>query len=921
MTSSPTPGRELLTLDFGWRFHRGDIPFPKLLSHSDCYTNAKAGRAWGAANPGFDDTAWALVNVPHDWAAGSPFDPAECLSQGFRARGFGWYRRHFRLDSADRGRHLEIRFDGVATHCTVWLNGSVVHRNWCGYTGWSIDLTPFARYGDELNTLAVRVDAEAMEGWWYEGAGIYRHTWLVKRDRTHVATDGVWANPRLGSDGQWRMPVEVTLANSGRTPDAVDVRATLLDPAGAAVADARAALTVDALEQAVARLEFAVPSPRLWSVDDPALYAVRTEVLRQGQTVDEVTTTCGFRTLRFDADAGFFLNGEPCKLQGVCNHQDHAGVGVAIPDALWEWRLRRLKAMGVNAYRCAHNPPSAEFLDLCDRLGILVMDENRHFNSSPEYVRQLEWLVRRDRNHPSVFVWSVFNEEPMQGSESGYEMVRRMAAVVRRLDPDRPVTAAMNGGLFSPVNVSQAVDVVGFNYQIEFYDRFHAANPRLPVTSSEDVSAFMTRGEYVNRPGENVRESWDTQFAPWGASHRDGWRAIAERAYLAGGFVWTGFDYHGEPTPHAWPSGSSFFGCLDLCGFPKAAFHMHRAHWVRDQPVLELIPHWNWPGREGEPMPVMAITNAARVQLFLNGQPLGAQPVDRYDFATWDAVPYAPGRLEAVAFDAAGNEVARTAVETTGEPVALELVPDRPALDGDGADAQPVTVRALDARGRPVPTAQTPIEFEWSGPGAVIGLGNGDPNSHEPETGRRRRLFNGLAQVIVQTQRGAAGTFVLRARAAGLRDAEIALEVRPASGRSVVEADEPMLYLHGWRMSAVTTARPDPNVVVDDNNMNTWPGVQPGEVQSFAGGAFALYRVRFTPFMSQQRTGGQLVFQGITGRAEIWLDGACIGEKADAPEAGLTVELPPGEGARILTVLVETRTGVPAGLSQPVSVR
>ncbi|MEO8615153.1 MAG: beta-galactosidase GalA [Luteolibacter sp.] len=910
-----TSSRERLSLDFGWQFHLGDIPFPKLISHSDCYSNAKAARAGGAAAPGYDDTVWPVVNVPHDWASESPYVAEECLSQGYRPRGIGWYRRHFRLDPGDRGRHLELQFDGIATHCNVWVNGSIVHRNWCGYTGFSIDITPFAKYGDELNTIAIRVDADAMEGWWYEGAGIYRHTWLVKRNATHLVTDGVWANPLRDVAGTWALPVELTAANISAVTEAVELAVTLIDPDGRVVAVSSSnAIDLPSLEEITTNLTLSIDSPQLWSCDKPTLYTVRTELIRDGSTVDSVTTTCGFRTLRFDANKGFFLNEQPLKLKGVCNHQDHAGVGVAIPDALWEWRLRQLKTMGVNAYRVAHNPPSIEFLDLCDRIGILVMDENRHFNSSPEYVRQLEWLMRRDRNHPSVFLWSVFNEEPMQGSEVGYEMVRRMVAIVKRLDPTRPVTAAMNGGLFSPVNVSQAVDVVGFNYQIEFYDRFHEANPAMCLTSSEDTSAFMTRGAYETVVGKNIRGSYDTEFAPWGASHRDAWRAVAERDYLAGGFVWTGFDYHGEPTPHSWPSCGSFFGCMDLCGFPKAAFHIHRAHWVENEPVLELIPHWNWPGREGQPVNVMAITNAARVALSLNGKSLGEKVVDRFDFASWE-VPYSPGLLEAVAFDEAGKEIARATVETTGEIAALELVPDRPALDGDGWDAQPITVRALDAQGRPVPTANLVAEFEIEGPGAIIGLGNGDPNCHEPEKGNRRSLFNGLAQVIVQTAADSSGEIVLRAAADGLKFAELRIAVNAVCARPAMPAARPVLFLQSWRMSPLSNERIDPNLVVADNDMNTWPSAQPGELQSFAGGTFALYRLTFQPFASIQKNGGHLVFREITGEAEIWLDGACIGRKPDFAATPLSIPISPATGLRTLTILIMTTPGSPAGLS------
>ena len=916
--SATTPGRERLSLNRGWRFHLGDIPFPVIRGHPDSYSNAKAGRALGAAAPEHDDTTWRELDLPHDWAVEGPFDPNENLSQGYRPRGIAWYRRHFPLAPEDRSRHLELQFDGIATHCTVWVNGTIAHRNWCGYTSFSIDITPFARFGDELNHIAIRVDADAMEGWWYEGAGIYRHTWLVKRDRTHIATDGIYANPVRDSVGRWTIPVEVTLANCGSETELTVLDVLVRDPAGNKVAQARGEAIVKPLTEAVAKLSLTVPAPQLWSVEHPALYTVHTVVSRDGAPVDAATTTCGFRTLRFDANAGFFLNDEPLKLKGVCCHQDHAGVGVAVPDALWEFRLRKLKEMGVNAYRCAHNPPSAEFLDLCDRLGILVMDENRHFNSTPEYMRQLEWLVRRDRNHPSVILWSVFNEEPMQGTEVGYEMVRRMTALVKRLDPTRPVTAAMNGGLFSAVNVSQAVDVVGFNYQSEFYDRFHAENPHLPLTSSEDTSAFMTRGEFASVKERNVIGSLDTDRAPWGLTHRDAWQAVAERPYLAGGFVWTGFDYRGEPTPLQWPSAGSFFGCMDLCGFPKTAFYIHQAHWIENRPVLHLAPHWNWAGREGQPISVMVCSNAETVALSLNGQSLGEKPVHRYQMVSWN-VTYAPGRLEAIA-KKGSREVARATAETTGAPVALRLLGDRAGLAGDGADAQPITVQAIDAQARPVPNANLPVELELTGPGSIIGHGNGDPNCHEPEKGPRRSLFNGRGQVIVQTAPGSTGMLVLRARANGLAPAEMEIAVNPTPAIPVVAKGEPVLSLQRWRMSPASATRPDPNQEVADNDMNTWAGILPGDLQTFGGLKWSIYRLRFQPFSSVQSKGGRLVFRAIAGKAEIWLDGQLAAQKASFESTPVTVALPARAGERTLSVLIESAAGAPAGLAGPVLV-
>lgn len=910
--------QERLSLDPGWRFNLGDIPFPVIQGHDATYNNAKAGKAWGAAAPEFDDSKWRSVNLPHDWVVEGPFDPKENVSQGYRPRGIAWYRRHFKLPASDHGRHIELQFDGVATHCTVWVNGILAHRNWCGYTSFAIDITPFAKYGDAVNSVVVRVDANVMEGWWYEGGGIYRHTWIAKRDPVHIATDGVFANPVKQADGTWLVPVEATLNSSARASVAAEVEATLMDPDGTQVAQAVARVNVAPFEDTVAKLPIKLAAPRLWSVEKPVLYSLRTVVKQDGKSGDTVTTRCGFRTIRFDADKGFFLNDQPVKLKGVCNHQDHAGVGVAIPDSLWEFRLRKLKEMGVNAYRCSHNPPSVEFLDLCDQLGLLVMDENRNFNSTPEYLRQLEWMVRRDRNHPSIILWSVFNEEPMQGTESGYEMVRRMSAAVKRLDTSRPVTAAMNGGQFTRLNVAHAVDVVGFNYSAETYDRFHEANKTLPMTSSEDTSAFMTRGEYNTDKQRNIMGSYDDQRAPWGATHRAAWKAIGERPFVAGGFIWTGFDYHGEPTPNQWPSASSVFGCLDLCGFPKAAFYMHQAHWLESKPVLQIVPHWNWPGQEGKPVKVMAIANAQTVALSLNGQALGEKAVDKYDFVTWE-VPYAPGRLEAIG-KKDGKEVSRCVVETTGEPVALQLLPDRSSLAGDGWDAQPVTVQAVDAQGRLVPTANLMVEFELSGPGAIIGLGNGDPNSHEAEKGNRRSLFNGLAQVIMQSQPGGSGTLTLVAKSSGLKSAEVGIKVESVPARPAVGIAQTAFELQNWRLSPASATPPDPNQRLADNDMNSWAPVEAGKLQSLAGGNYVVYRTQFELSHAVNEVGGKIAFKSITGKAEVWLDGKLLGKKDKFSAGSLTLPLPTGKGNRTLSVLIETEPGKSAGFGKAVAI-
>ncbi|HSV13508.1 MAG TPA: beta-galactosidase GalA, partial [Tepidisphaeraceae bacterium] len=828
-------------------------------------------------------------------------------------------RRYFKLEEADRARHLELQFDGVGTHCTVWVNGVIAHRNWCGYTSFAIDITPFAHYGEDVNNIAVRVDAEAMEGWWYEGAGIYRHTWLVKRDPVHIATDGVYANPVRSADGSWSVPVEVTLSSSATAPATVNVETRVIDSAGAEVGHGNAQVTVKPFEASIARYVIAVASPKLWSVDEPALYHTRTVIKRDdGTIIDEADTQCGFRTIRFDPNEGFFLNDQHLKLQGTCNHQDHAGVGAAMPDSIWDFRVRRLKEMGANAYRCAHNPPAAEFLAACDRMGMLVMDENRNFNTTPEYMGQLQWLIRRDRNHPSVILWSVFNEEPSQGNEQGYEMVRRMSAAVKELDVTRPVTAAQSSAMMNPVNASQAADVAGFNYQHRDYDRYHAANPTKPITSSEDTSAVMTRGEYTTDHKRAIIDSYDTQFQRWGNTHRNGWREIAERPFLAGGFVWTGFDYRGEPQPLEWPATGSSFGCMDLCGFPKTAYYIHQAQWISDRPIVQIVPHWNWPGREGKRVHVMVITNAQRIALSLNGKSLGEKPVDKYQMVSWD-VPYEAGKLEAIATND-GKEVARSVVQTGGAPAMLRLIADRASLAGDGRDAQPITVEALDAEGRIVPTANLPVTFDLSGPGAIIGVGNGNPNAHEPEKGNKQSIFNGYAQAIVQSTPGGSGRLTLHAAGDGVAPADVTIDVTPTAAPPEIAPAKPTVIVLAWRMSPMSNERPDPNQSIDRNDVNTWAAVRPGRLTPFNNGKFAVLRATFHPRQTVRESGGQLVMRNVTGKAEVWIDGKLAAEKKDAARGSITAPLPPGEGDRTVSVLIESDPGTPAGLGGVVTV-
>ena len=911
--------RQRLSLDKGWRFYQGDIAFPIITGHGMSYGNAKAGKSWGAAAPEYDDTDWRIVNLPHDWSVEMPYDSTENLSQGYRKRGFGWYRRNFKLSSNDKGKHIEIQLDGVATNCTVWFNGTIVARNFCGYNSIYIDVTPYAYYDEEMNTIAVRVDAVQQEGWWYEGSGLYRHTWLVKRSATHIATNGVFAQPIKDASGNWTIPVEATVKNSGKLPANIDVESTLYDKNGKKVVSGNSAVSINNLAETVAKFSIPVFNPELWSCEQPTLYSVKTVLREKGNVIDSVFTTCGFRTIQFTANEGFFLNGKSVKLKGVCNHQDHAGVGVAVPDALWEFRLRKLKEMGANAYRCAHNPPAAEFMDACDRLGILVMDENRNFNVSDQYVAQLEWLIRRDRNHPSVILWSVFNEEPMQGTENGYELVRRMSAHVKKMDTTRPVTAAASGGLSSPQNVAHAVDVIGMNYQSHNYDKIHETYPNTPITSSEDASAFMVRGEYVTNKKLCLHDSYDLQWASWGTNHRTGWKLVDERPFLAGCFIWTGFDYRGEPQPYSWPAAGASFGVMDQCGFPKAAFYIHQAQWL-EKPILQLIPHWNWPTDSiGKPIKIMALTNAAKVKFMVNGKVVEEKLVDKYEMVDWK-VPYQPGKIEAIGYDKAGKEVSRFKAETTGQPVSLQLIADRSALVGDGYDAMPITVQALDSKGRAIPTTNIPVEFEISGAGSIIGLGNGNPNSHEAEKGTKRKLFNGLAQVIVQSSFDGKGNLVLIAKSAGLKSAQISIPVQEVQQIPSVDVANPKLILNKWRISPFYKTKPDATQEIADYDMNTWANMKPGQTNKLTETGYLVFKTTFKPYASQQKNGGKIVLKAVAGKAEVWLDNKLVFSKITTTKEDVTLSFSAKTGERKLTVVSEGQQGDWVGLGGIITV-
>ncbi len=791
-TVAPPDLRRVL-FDDGWKFafgHLNDVA-KDFGWGADQRTYAKQGPdATPAAKPDFDDSAWRPLNLPHDWAVELPFvpnpkfanpkpddwDPAanhgfKPLGRDFPETSVGWYRKVF--DVPIDGKRTRLEFDGVFRQATVIFNGYVVKQNDGGYTPFNVDLTDFLNSDGKANTLLVRVDASLGEGWFYEGAGIYRHVWLTRTNPIHIPQYGVCVRAR--TDGT--VEVTTTVRNDSDAeplqfaiyhylPGQPEVHAILNLSPRASVEDKQV---------------FSIGKPSLWSLENPYLYELQTVIDFSPSVMgsidfdkhdpERVRTTFGFRDVRFDPDTGFWLNGQNIKLKGTCNHQDHAGVGAAVPDAVWWYRLRCLKEMGCNAVRTSHNPPAPEMLDICDRLGLLVLDETRMMTSSDAGLDQLRTMILRDRNHPSIILWSIGNEEPQQGTDRGAVIARTMKSVCNDLDPTRQITAAMDGGYGD--GITSVLDVVGFNYRDNKIDDFHAKFPKIPIIGTETGSTVCTRGEYEQSDAKHIVPAYDT-VAPWWANTAEvWWPHFDARPYIGGGFIWTGFDYRGEPTPYSnWPSISSQFGAMDTCGFPKDNYYYYRAWW-RPEPLLHLFPHWNWEGKEGQTISVWAHSNCDEIELFVNGKSAGRKAMQKDYHLEW-SVPYAPGRIEAFAYKA-GKVVLKDKRETAGPAARVILTSDRDWLAADGRDCAVLRAEVVDAKGRTVPRADNLVRFDILGNAQVIGVGNGNPNSHEPDKASSRMAFNGLCQAIVQGGKGS-GMVTVTASADGLAAGKVVLK-------------------------------------------------------------------------------------------------------------------------------------------------
>ena len=725
----------------------------------------------------FDDHAWRQVHLPHDYVVDGTFTSAGNANHGSLVAQPAWYRKTFILPSTAAGRSVWLDFDGVYRDSMVYLNGKKLGEHQSGYTPFRYDISQAAKFGGE-NVLAVYVDARDFEGWWYEGGGIYRHVWLNIADPVHVAPWGNFVSaelPEPGMDGRIApatIHIKTRLTNAGNSPADCEIVSRLVDDHGELAAVVANPVTVPAGAEQELALQTIVAHPRLWSLETPVLYQLQTVVKINGRIVDTENTPFGIRTERFDVDKGFFLNGKHVEIQGTCNHQDFAGVGVAVADSLEYWRVKQLKEMGANAWRMSHNPPNPELLDACDKLGMLVMDENRHLgdtytdhtSSGTDFTNldDLKTMILRDRNHPSIIMWSMCNEEGLEGTPEGARIFSAMMKVVHDYDTTRPISCAMNGGWFDP-GFATVEDLLGVNYYPEIYDRLHQARPHIPMFGSETASTLTTRGEYADNKEKVYVSSYNMTDGSWAP--------VAERPFMAGSFAWTGFDYKGEPTPYGWPCINSHFGLMDMCGFPKDNYYYLQSWW-KPNPLVHVMPHWNWPGREGQDIKVVVFSNCERVELFHNGASLGVKQMPRNGHLEW-TVKYLPGSVTAKGFN--GDVVAASdTVETTGAPATLRLKSDRTSLLADGEDVTPVEVDVLDAQGRIVPTADNLVTFALAGEGYVAGVGNGNPGDHDPDHASYRHAFNGKCLVVV----GAAahrGAIHLTATSPGLKTAELSL--------------------------------------------------------------------------------------------------------------------------------------------------
>lgn len=811
----------------GWKF----IKFFNASTDAATFDREPAGLQLPTA----DDKGWRTLDLPHDWAIEGPFsDTLENNTGLLPWKGIGWYRKHFTLDETDRNNRIYIDFDGAMAYAEVWLNGEHVGGWPYGYSSFRLDLTPYAAFGKE-NVIAVRLDTKSWDSRWYPGAGLYRNVWLVKTSQLHVSYNGLYVTTPEIKKENGVVSVKAEVESHMAKPVSAAIRASVykLDKQGNASSAPVAEFTSPSAQLSANgdhtfRVDVNVKEPALWDLENPELYRVAVSVLNGNETSDICESNFGFRTLEFTARDGFFLNGKKVPVNGVCNHHDLGALGAAFNIRAAERQLEILREMGCNAVRTSHNPPAPELLDLCDRMGFLVQDEAFDTWKTPKklndynklfyawHEEDLRAMVRRDRNHPSVFMWSTGNEVNDQNNPALSENLRR---IIKSEDVTRPVTVGCNWDESGTNGFQLTVDAFGINYRLYRYDAFfaHKENENLPFHSSESASTVSSRGEYFfpvvegdlnnNLPGKGIFQvsSYDLAYPAWASSPDQQWEMQDKYPGVFGEFVWTGFDYLGEPTPYGGdltglrpgtrrydqakalldmqnvtevPSRSSYFGILDIAGFKKDRFYLYQSKWRPELPMVHILPHWNWPERKGQVTPVHVYTSGDEAELFLNGKSLGKKKKGQFEYRLrWDDVVYRPGELNVIAYKN-GEKWAEEKVVTTGKASKLSASADRPAITADGTDLVFITVRIEDKNGYMVPRSSNLVNFSVQGPGKIVAVDNGDATSHDPFQASQRKAYNGLCLVIVKADKGAAGSFTVKADSKGLKGTAVTVGLK-----------------------------------------------------------------------------------------------------------------------------------------------
>ncbi|RPJ57337.1 MAG: DUF4982 domain-containing protein [Acidobacteria bacterium] len=807
-----TPPRERLSFDADWRFQKLEAP--------------ESSPDLAPAQPAFDDSKWRRLNLPHDWAIEGPFLTDVPNSIGMLpSAGVGWYRKHFDAPVSDRDRRVFLDVDGAMSHAQVWLNGQLLGEWPYGYTSLRFDLTPHLRVG-AANLLAVRLNNPPKSSRWYPGGGLYRNVWLVKTGPVHVAHWGVFVTTPEVSKEKAAVKVQTTVDNGSRVEATLTVRQEVFEESSQAGVVARAEhsdvrIRPDGSADVVDQFE--VPAPKLWDLDSPHLYRIRTTVLVDGNVADITETPFGIRRITIHPERGLELNGRRVRLNGVCLHSDLGPLGAAINVRAMERQLQLLRELGCNSIRTAHNPPAPELLDLCDRMGVLVLaeafdawrfpardwvpnDYARHFEAWHE--RDVRAFVRRDRNHPSIFMWSSGNEIQDQRKPDGVKTAERLRDLFHAEDPTRPVAGGLDDPAVLKNGFYRGFDVIGLNYKPHLYAETRKLAPEWPVFGSETASTVSSRGEYFFPVEQKIGDgadvfhvtSYDLYFPTWASAPDTEFAAQDDNPAVLGEFVWSGFDYLGEPTPFDptryltynkdpedrrrivaateknggfSPARSSYFGILDLCGFKKDRFYLYQARWRPELRMAHILPHWTWPDRTGKATPVYVYTSGDEAELLVNGRSLGRKKRGPRDYRLrWDEVVYEPGELKVIAYKA-GREWATDVQRTAGKATTVRLEADRADLRADGRDLAFVTASIRDEAGGIVPRASDRVRFRLEGPGEIAAVDNGDPTRLESFQAKDCRAFNGLCLVIVRTLAGRAGSIVLRAEADGLRAARV----------------------------------------------------------------------------------------------------------------------------------------------------